>query len=223
MHNIKKNVYEEIVYIYRTIEQTKKKYIGLFVLFISYAIIQSVSLLLNFGTEVIFRPGITISIINSIIKLSFSVVMIFIYIWVYNREKKTNNRYYIGCINIWGITTVSSPIIFFLVRCILYNNKNIIKILPKLEDYYLLINIVLFCLAIIITGVVTNKIWILVCSIFYLLSSITLLSISGLNYNIANSKIVVNVNYIINYMTYIIGYVCLAILLWRQGKKSGNI
>lgn len=84
MQNIKKNVYEEIAYIYRTIEQTKKKYIGLFVLFISYAIIQSVSLLLNFGTEVIFRPGITISII----KLSFSVVMIFIYIWVYNREKK---------------------------------------------------------------------------------------------------------------------------------------
>ena len=84
MQNIKKNVYEEIAYIYRTIEQTKKKYIGLFVLFISYAIIQSVSLLLNFGTEVIFRPGITISIINSIIKLSFSVVMIFIYIWVYN-------------------------------------------------------------------------------------------------------------------------------------------
>ncbi|MCI8749864.1 MAG: hypothetical protein HFH66_00605 [Lachnospiraceae bacterium] len=71
MQNIKKNVYEEIAYIYRTIEQTKKKYIGLFVLFISYAIIQSVSLLLNFGTEVIFRPGITISIINSIIKLSF--------------------------------------------------------------------------------------------------------------------------------------------------------
>ena len=48
MQNIKKNVYEEIVYIYRTIEQTKKKYIGLFVLFISYAIIQSVSLLLNY-------------------------------------------------------------------------------------------------------------------------------------------------------------------------------
>ena len=71
MQNIKKNVYEEIAYIYRTIEQTKKKYIGLFVLFISYAIIQSVSLLLNFGTEVIFRPGMTISIINSIIKLSF--------------------------------------------------------------------------------------------------------------------------------------------------------
>ena len=98
---------------------------------------------------------------------------------------------------------------------LVFDNSNAIIVLPRQADYRLLINIILFCLAIIITGVVIEKTWILFFAVIYLFFAVSLISLPDLSIDGSNS--------LINYILYIAGYISLGILLWKQEKKSGDI
>lgn len=210
-------VCEELKSIYGTIEQAKKKYTGLYILFITYALVQGISIIMQFAARLVLGADAITANINMFKDLILYIVMIFIFIQVYRKERNLANKYYISCISIWGIIATSFPIIFFLVRMmvLVFDNSNAIIVLPRQADYRLLINIILFCLAIIITGVVTERTWILLCAVIYLFFAVSLISLPDLSIDGSNS--------LINYILYIAGYISLGILLWKQEKKSGDI
>ena len=94
--------------------------------------------------------GYGIGVIPFIIDILAAVYMVLFYFKIYKSEKMISNKYYLSCISMWGIIAIMLPFISFAVRVVLMlvvpSEKEII-LLPKLQEFDMLINIVLvsFC------------------------------------------------------------------------------
>jgi len=210
--------YEDFQTIRKTLEQTKNDYKGLSIILFRYGLIRLILIILSIvlGSFVTYDGTLGGSVSTMVLNLLFPIYMTVLFLKVYHSENMTSNKYYLSCIGMWGIITIALPFFNLAIRVtiMVLASENAPYLLPKQQDYTMLINMLLFCFCIIICGFITNKKGYIILSLLILF---IFLDLNILYYNTRISKIGTNVLTIFYYSCITIGYIGLSYMLrWRN-------
>lgn len=224
-------IYENIEEIKETIECSKRKFSGLYKLFLGYGILQGILFIFDLIGSITLWSNFKTTYLNFAAEMVTSIIVVILYVKVYKSEKNTSNRYYLITLSIWGIMVTVMPFLLLTARLLntLWGNESAIVMLKTLEDYDMLANMMLICSAIIMVGYIIDKRWLLVISILLLFGFIivrgipVVMEIPILVKGNIKMSLTLSASAIVYYVFNIGGYIGLGTLLKYQEKKSGNI
>lgn len=214
-----KKAYEDFETIRTTLEQSKKNYGGFSILLFQYGFIQLILIVLSYALGSLIFYDSRYSMILFALEIIFDLYMIVLFLKIFRDEKLTSNKYYLSCISMWGLITISLPIISLVVRVTVIffasnvSNSAMVKLVASTGD----IDILLFCFAALICGFITNKKAYIAMSIVILF---TYLELSALFFDTSLSALGEQVLYIFYNTIISVGYIVLSIIL-RRGIKNG--
>lgn len=211
--------YEDFTTIAKTLEQTKKDYNGLHKILLRYGVVQLILCMLSIVLGSFLKNHTAFGFISLFLDIMAAIYMMSVYFRIYNTENITSNKYYLSCLSTWGIMAVSLPFLNLAVRWIVFtvSPQNVIQLLPKMEEYTMLINILLFCFCFIICSFITNKKSLIILSLIILFLFIIL---DMLYYNSNISELGSSILTIFYYACITIGYIALSYTLQRSHKNG---
>ncbi len=131
-------------------------------------------------------------------------------------------------ISTWGIIAIAMPFLLFAARiAIMVRGQGAaVQTLQTLEEYKMLVSILLVCVAMIMVGYITDKMSLLVTAVIVLLCFIVLRVLPESSFLISvkeNVTLEITFSALFYYIANIFGYIGLGMLLKYQEKKYGNI
>lgn len=228
MELTKKKIYEDIEEIRETIECSKRKFSGPYKLFLGYGILQAALLGFNVIGMVIWGANNETAYFNFAVGMIGAMITATLYFLLYRMEKKSSNRYYLVAISTWGIIAIAMPFLLFAARiAIMVRGQGAaVETLQTLEEYKMLVSILLVCVAMIMVGYITDKMSLLVTAVIVLLCFIVLRVLPESSFLISvkeNVTLEITFSALFYYIANIFGYIGLGMLLKYQEKKYGNI
>jgi len=212
-----KKVHDDFAIIARTFEQAKKSYNGIQEILLRYGIVQLILTIISvvLGSSLKNHTGFILLFLDMIA----AIYMMTVFFRVYKAENITSNKYYISCLSTWGIIAVALPFINIAARWIIFAvyPEGVIHLLPKMQEYTMLINILLFSFCLIISSFIINKKSLIILSIAILFTFITL---NVLFYNTNLSELGITTLTIFYYVCITLGYIILSYTLRRSNKNG---
>lgn len=214
-----KKAYEDFESIKVTLDQAKKGYNGLYEILWTYGVIQLILCVLSILMGSLLKNLVAYSFISLLLNTLATIYIMIFYFRLYNAENTTSNKYYLSCISMWGVITIVLPFINIAVRVTILAAApdQAIILLPKIQEYNMIINILLVCFCFIICGFICNEKVLIILSIIILF---VFLELSILYYNTNISEHGTTMLTVFYYICVTLGYIGLSYLLrWRN--KNG--
>lgn len=214
-----KKAHEDFETIRMTLDQAKKGYNGLYELLLRYGLVQLILCVFSIVMGNLLRNFSGFGFISLVLNILAAIYMTVFYFKVYNAENETSNKYYLSCISMWGIIAITLPFINIAIRgtILAISSDKAIDLLPKIQEYNMIINILLVCFSFIICGNISNKKILIISSIIILY---VFLNLYILYYNTNVSEIGTAALTVLYYICITLGYIGLSYMLrWRN--KNG--
>ena len=197
-------------------------------MFLGYGILQAALLGFNVIGMVIWGANNETAYFNFAVGMIGAMITATLYFLLYRMEKKSSNRYYLVAISTWGIIAIAMPFLLFAARiAIMVRGQGAaVQTLQTLEEYKMLVSILLVCVAMIMVGYITDKMSLLVTAVIVLLCFIVLRVLPESSFLISvkeNVTLEITFSALFYYIANIFGYIGLGMLLKYQEKKYGNI
>lgn len=220
-----KKIYNDIEEIKTTIECSKRKLSGPYRLFLGYGIVQGIIFILNLTGSIIWNPDNGIPYFNFAVEMAGAGAVVILYLLVYGREKHTSNKYYLTAISIWGLIAAILPFLMLAARLVIivWGKNFAVHSMYLLEEYKMLINMLLVCTAMIMTGYVVDKKWLTVLSMLLLFCFVIINIFPDVYYSLSIKGIERQVTLagLFYLLVNIWGYIGLGLLLYRE--KNADI
>ena len=215
----KEKAYDDLTTITETLEQTRKDYSGLYEILWRYGAIQIALCVFPIVLRKVWGDHSSFGFVALALGILAAVYMLIIYFKIYNKENITSNKYYLSCLGMWGVIAVALPFVEIAVRGIILavSPERALDLLPRLQEFDMLINILLVCFCFIICGFIVNRKGLIILSIIILFVFITL---DMLYYNSGVSGRGPAALIIFYYICITVGYLGLSYIL-RWSSKDG--
>lgn len=196
-------------------EDSVPYYWGLYNIFFVYGITHGITEFLKYIAILIWNKNGICGYINFGLELTCSVFILAFFLRFIRRENK--NKYYVDTISIWGTMAVSIPFLMFGVRLTisLFNIDKDIRLLPRLSEQEMFIDILLLCIATISVGNIIDQKWMRVLSIVILFIFLMVYIISN---NFANQE-KLNIAVLYYLIIFVFGYISLGLILFFKGIR----
>lgn len=214
--------------IQKTFVQAKNDYTGLALFWLIFSGINLLSAVLDYAGAFARNPWV--DYLGNIIPPLLIILSFFL---IFRKEGRITNRYYLGCLAIWGIPAVLLPVFGLAVRLCTgifpIENNAAAQVLRRAADHQALLNMLLLCSCFIICAVLLNKKWLSVvgATVLLLSWSLDLLDSAGLlNFVVRTASGViatVSVPLLFSHFCMVFGYLSAALLLRAEMKKSSTV
>lgn len=145
---------------------------------------------------------------------------------IFCKEKRTANKYYLGCLAFWGIPAVALPVFAVIIRvaAVLFAAGAGADILSRLADVERMTENLFLCLCLLLCAFLLKKRWIAVMALVSLFLLIVLYTTENVFFFSLVPSVTVSGSGVLHHLLKIIGYFTAAFLLKKKIKdeRSGH-
>jgi len=216
------NANEQLHTIESILSQAKTNQPGLYRLWFLYGGFLFLSVV--FGYLAAFSVGREVfSFLGNIVLPILLAVSFFV---IFCKEKRTANKYYLGCLAFWGIPTVALPIFAVIMRvaAVLFAAGAGADILSRLVDVERVTENLFLCLCLLLCAFLLKKRWIVVVALVSLFLLTVLYTTENVFFFSPVPSVTVSGSALLHHLLKVTGYFTAAFLLRKKIKdeRSGH-